>query len=72
MDFILSGAANFVDESTEHMNNVPPNSLKFHWAEITKLGGFVYAEATVTNMTVTYIEASGKLLYQTVISPRKV
>ncbi|XP_025109580.1 tartrate-resistant acid phosphatase type 5-like [Pomacea canaliculata] len=72
LDFILSGSANFIDESMAHETAVPPGSLKFHWADITKLGGFVYAEATSKNMTITYMEANGKILYKTTVFPRKV
>ncbi|KAK7101235.1 hypothetical protein V1264_024050 [Littorina saxatilis] len=72
LDYILSGSANFIDASVVHKDSVPQGSSRFHWADLTKLGGFVYAEATATNMTFTYIEASGKILYQTTVFPRKV
>ena len=72
MDYILSGSANFIDASLTHKNSVPPGSDLFHWANLTSLGGFVFAEVTATNMTFTYMEASGKILYQTTVLPRKL
>ncbi|XP_076440919.1 tartrate-resistant acid phosphatase type 5-like [Babylonia areolata] len=72
VDYILSGSANFIDASEAHKTSVPKGSSKFHWADVTKLGGFVFAEATATNMTFTYIEASGTVLYKTTVFPRKV
>ncbi|XP_046338156.2 tartrate-resistant acid phosphatase type 5-like [Haliotis rufescens] len=71
LDYILSGSANFVDPSTAHKDAVPPSTSKFHWADAFSKGGFVYAEATPQNMTVTYIQANGDVLYQTVVLPRK-
>ncbi|KAL8570045.1 hypothetical protein ACOMHN_036322 [Nucella lapillus] len=72
LDFILSGSANFIDASEAHRSSVPKGSSKFHWADVTKLGGFVFAEATPANVTFTYIEASGKVLYRTTVFPRKL
>nr|KAG5714028.1 hypothetical protein BaRGS_020356 [Batillaria attramentaria] len=72
LDFILSGCANFIDGSLAHQNSVPAGTSKFHWADLLGLGGLVYAEATATNMTVTYIEAKGSVLYQTTVYPRKI
>lgn len=72
LDYILSGCANFVDSSTKHKDKVPKGTSLFHWADITKLGGFVFAEASATNMTVTYMDAMGKILFQTALMPRKV
>ncbi|XP_067677469.1 tartrate-resistant acid phosphatase type 5-like [Haliotis asinina] len=71
LDFILSGSANFVDPSTAHKDTVPAGISKFHWADAFSKGGFVYAEATPQNMTVTYMQANGDVLYETVILPRK-
>ncbi len=60
-----------MDNSTEHASSVPPNSLKFHWAEGNVLnGGFVLAKATENNMTITFFETNKKELYQTVLYPR--
>ena len=70
VDYIVSGASNFNDNSTEHIQDVPLNSLKFFWGlEEFELihGGLVVVSANVDNMTITYFETTGKELYQTVI-----
>ena len=75
VDYIVSGASNFNDNSTEHIQDVPLNSLKFFWGlEEFELihGGLVVVSANVDNMTITYFETTGKELYQTVIFPRHV
>ncbi|KAK6179462.1 hypothetical protein SNE40_011817 [Patella caerulea] len=72
LDFILSGAANFIDPSVEHVQAVPKGSSLFHWADLSALGGFVFTEVTANNMTFNYIDASGKMLHQTSLLPRKL
>ncbi|XP_041359444.1 tartrate-resistant acid phosphatase type 5-like [Gigantopelta aegis] len=71
LDYTVSGSANFIDKSLAHQRSVPTGSSKFHWADTSSLGGFLYIEATPNNMTYTYLDASGKILYQTVSHPRK-
>lgn len=72
VDYILSGAANFIDNSTEHINSVPKNSLKYHYGDSVGVidGGYCLFKATPENMTVTYIESNGLELYQTTVLPR--
>ena len=72
VEYIVSGASNFVDISTVHMNSIPENSLKFHWADSLGLvnGGFCIVNASKQNMTITFVESTGKELYQNVIYPR--
>lgn len=73
VDYIVSGASNFNDNSTEHEKDVPPESLKFFWGlEEFELihGGLVVVSATLENLTVTFFETNGKELYQTLIKPR--
>ncbi|RUS81864.1 hypothetical protein EGW08_010387 [Elysia chlorotica] len=72
IDYYLSGMANFVDFRETHKDDVPPNSLKFHYANIFSKGGFLYTEATAQNMTMTFINALGERLYTNVIYPRKI
>ena len=75
VEYILSGASNFNDNSTEHQSDIPIDSLKFFWGlgEFELIhGGLVVMSANVDNLTVTYYETNGKELYQTVIKPRKV
>ena len=73
VDYIVSGAANFVDNGTNHSSSVPPQSLKFFWGDghILVHGGFCLFRANAMNMTITFVESNGKELYQTVIYPRK-
>ena len=71
MEYFVIGAANFVDSSTKHKHAVPTGSSKFHWAEISKLGGFSYLEATPNNMTFIFIDGDKQPLYQYVLYPRK-
>jgi tartrate-resistant acid phosphatase type 5 len=72
VEFILSGASNFVDNSTAHKNAVPKGSLKFHWADTLDVvnGGFALANVNEQNMTVTYYESNGHELHQLLILPR--
>jgi tartrate-resistant acid phosphatase type 5 len=72
VDYIVSGCSNFIDESTQNLPAIPPNSLRFHWAaqSIVVNGGFNLVSATKHNMTVTFYETTGKALYQTIVYPR--
>lgn len=72
VDFVVSGASNFIDDNTTHTNAIPSDSLKFHWADKSKVvnGGFVVAQATRKNITMTFYETTGKTLYRNVILPR--
>ncbi|XP_059140214.1 tartrate-resistant acid phosphatase type 5-like isoform X1 [Physella acuta] len=72
LDYFVSGMANFVDFSTIHNSSVPIDSLKFHYGNIASKGGFLYAETTTSNMTLTFITADGVQLYTTTLWPRKV
>lgn len=75
VDYLLSGASNFVDNSTAHMKSLPDSaSLKFHWADSKFManGGFGLTKINNQNMTFTFYETDGKELYQTVIYPRNV
>ncbi|XP_028678334.1 tartrate-resistant acid phosphatase type 5a [Erpetoichthys calabaricus] len=68
--YVLSGAGNFMEESMKHQDEVPPESLKFFYAEYTSLGGFAHIEINEKEMTVTFIQARGKSLYRTTL-PRR-
>lgn len=72
VEYILSGAANFIDNSTENINSVPQGSLKFHYGDSSSTlnGGLCLFKATENNLTATYIESNGLELYQTVLYPR--
>ncbi|KAL3870035.1 hypothetical protein ACJMK2_042652 [Sinanodonta woodiana] len=72
MDYFVIGAANFVDTSNEHAGDVPAGSSKFFWAKLTEFGGFAFAEATPSNMTITFVDGLGKPLYSHILYPRKI
>ncbi|KAI5936149.1 Tartrate-resistant acid phosphatase type 5 [Manis javanica] len=63
--YVLSGAGNFMDPSRKHLRKVPNGYLRFHYGAEDSLGGFAYVEISPKEMSVTYIEASGKSLFKT-------
>ncbi|XP_059863803.1 tartrate-resistant acid phosphatase type 5 [Delphinus delphis] len=63
--FVLSGAGNFMDPSKKHLRKVPNGYLRFHYGAENSLGGFAYVEISPKEMSITYIEASGKSLFKT-------
>ncbi|XP_006104612.1 tartrate-resistant acid phosphatase type 5 [Myotis lucifugus] len=63
--YILSGAGNFMDPSKRHFRKVPSGYLRFHYGAEDSLGGFTYVEISPKEMSITYIEASGKSLFKT-------
>ena len=71
VNYFVSGAANLLDPSTEHVKSVPANSLKYHWADTTAEGAFAHVKVTDTNMTFVFVEADGEVLYEKVMMPRK-
>ena len=74
VEYIVSGASNFITNSTKNAKNIPKDSLKFHWGDGYFLvnGGFCLFNASKQNMTITFVESNGLELYQTVIYPRKL
>nr|XP_025041285.1 tartrate-resistant acid phosphatase type 5 [Pelodiscus sinensis] len=68
--YVLSGAGNFMENSRKHFHQVPAGFLRFFYAAPASLGGFAYVEIDGKEMSVTYIEASGKSLYKTSL-PRR-
>lgn len=72
MHYFVSGAANFIDPSKSHWDDVPEDSLHFHWANVLSLGGFGHVAVSDAKMTFIFTEANGKSLYSTDMLPRKV
>ncbi|KAM3924240.1 tartrate-resistant acid phosphatase type 5 isoform 1-T2 [Leptodactylus fuscus] len=68
--YILSGAGNYMDPSRKHEAKVPDGYLRFFYGHYDDLGGFAYVQVTPTEMNITYIQSSGKCLYQTTLYPR--
>jgi hypothetical protein len=65
VEYIISGASNIVYYSNEHINDVPKGSLKFYWASDLQLNGaLTLIEANNNNITISYLETSGKTLYR--------
>lgn len=71
MDYFVIGPANFVSYNKDKEGKNPKHSSKFYWADILRLGGFAYIEATLKNMTLTFIDGKGATLYQHAMQPRK-
>lgn len=70
MGYVLSGAGNFMDPSVRHQRKVPNGYLRFHYGSEDSLGGFTYVEIGSKEMSITYVEASGKSLFKTSL-PRR-
>jgi tartrate-resistant acid phosphatase type 5 len=72
VEYFVSGASCYNKNSTAHINDVPPGSLRYYWSAETELfvGGFALVKANKNNMTVTFIESNGKELYSTTVRPR--
>lgn len=74
VEYVVTGAAGYIQNTTDHLNAVPPNSLKFFWGGKGKNGlvngAFALFEASPLNLTMTFFESDGKSLYNTVIQPR--
>ncbi|GFR23265.1 tartrate-resistant acid phosphatase type 5 [Trichonephila clavata] len=70
MDYFVSGAASFIDPSKKNMNEIPPDSLLFHWGDPFSLGAFTYVDLNVSNMTVSFVLSNGKGLYSSSKKPR--
>uniref|UniRef100_A0A8C7WYK8 Tartrate-resistant acid phosphatase type 5 n=1 Tax=Oryzias sinensis TaxID=183150 RepID=A0A8C7WYK8_9TELE len=69
--YVVSGAGNFLDPDVRHKDHVPAGSLKFFTGQASTLGGFVHAEVTNDKMILTYFQAKGTSLFQTVLSRRE-
>lgn len=70
VQYIVTGCANFVNPSKEHLANVPKGSSKFFWADKTKFGGFATFSATPTLLDVTFVDSTGASLYSLALKPR--
>lgn len=70
MGYVVSGAGNFLDNNVRHWHKVPKGAVKFFTGHASTLGGFVHAEVTKKEMTLTFIQAKGTSLYQTVLKDR--
>ncbi|CAF0755083.1 unnamed protein product [Brachionus calyciflorus] len=65
VEYIITGIANLPYYSTEHLNDVPKDSLKYYWADIFQIhGALALVEADLNAMNITYIKTNGEKLYQ--------
>jgi hypothetical protein len=70
MNYFVVGAANFIDSSRAHVNDVPADSLKFHWSNSLVYGGFGLVEVNTSQLVFSFIDHNEHTLYQTMIKPR--
>ena len=70
VNYFVVGAANFIENSRAHEQDVPAGSLKFFWAGSMVFGGFGLIEVNRTQMNFAFIDRSEKTLYQTTMQPR--
>ncbi|KAI1884020.1 hypothetical protein AGOR_G00222080 [Albula goreensis] len=69
--YVVSGAGNFMSDSTRHQKKVPPGSLKFFRGHPLSQGGFAHIEVTEEQMVVTFLQVQGTSLYRTTLPPRE-
>ncbi len=70
MNYFVVGAANFINPSRKHAEDVPADSLKFFWADSPTYGGFGLVEVDDKHLTLSFIDHSEQTLYQATMSPR--
>ncbi|XP_034953156.1 tartrate-resistant acid phosphatase type 5 [Zootoca vivipara] len=71
LGYVLSGAGNFMDDSKQHLHEVPAGYLRFFYGHASSQGGFAYIEINGKEMSITYIEGKGKSLYKTSLPRRR-
>ena len=78
VEYIVSGATNFVDDIAPNLNTIPANSLKYDLKTDEEQfigckncsGGVVLAKATKNNLNFKYINTYGAVLYQFDVKPK--
>uniref|UniRef100_A0A672UYD8 Tartrate-resistant acid phosphatase type 5 n=1 Tax=Strigops habroptila TaxID=2489341 RepID=A0A672UYD8_STRHB len=68
--YVVSGAGNFMEGSQRHGGAVPPGSLRFFYGAPESPGGFVHVRLEPAAATVTFLEATGRVLHRVVLPPR--
>uniref|UniRef100_A0A8C4UE45 Acid phosphatase 5, tartrate resistant n=1 Tax=Falco tinnunculus TaxID=100819 RepID=A0A8C4UE45_FALTI len=68
--YVVSGAGNFMEESQSHGGAVPPGSLRFFFGAPTSPGGFAHLRLDAHAATITFLEATGRVLYRVALPPR--
>nr|QGW52010.1 tartrate-resistant acid phosphatase [Dugesia japonica] len=70
MNYFTIGASNFFDNSVEHNNSIPKNSLKFHWFNGHRHGGLASVSVSKSFLTINLMSSKNQTLYTTKIKPR--
>ena len=70
MGYVVSGAGNFMEETQRHGGAVPPGSLRFFFGAPASPGGFAHLRLDAHAATVTFLEATGRILYRVALPPR--
>lgn len=73
VNYFVSGAGSFADESTQHIATIPNSSLRFHWPSqplILDLGGFLSGTALSDKLAISFHDSTGRELYETLLYPR--
>ncbi|XP_013379889.1 tartrate-resistant acid phosphatase type 5-like [Lingula anatina] len=71
VDYFIIGCGNWCSHSKKH-NDVPSGSLKFHWSDTHRVGGFGYIDATPQAMTFSFIAGDGRQVFSHTMKPRKL
>ena len=69
-NYLVTGCATFAQKWPLHEDDVPPGSLKFFWADVKELGGFISFVADEFSMNATFVSGTGLELYQITMNPR--
>ncbi|CAN8175372.1 unnamed protein product [Coccothraustes coccothraustes] len=70
--YILSGAGNFMEDSRPHERSVPPGALRFFFGSPGSPGGFAHLRLEPGGATVTFLEATGRVLHRATLPPRRL
>ncbi|NWZ29848.1 PPA5 phosphatase, partial [Asarcornis scutulata] len=68
--YVVSGAGNFMEPTQRHGGAVPPGSLRFFYGAPESPGGFAHLRLEPHAATVTFLEATGRVLYRVALPPR--
>ncbi|GAV05409.1 hypothetical protein RvY_15549 [Ramazzottius varieornatus] len=69
-EYLVVGAANFIEDSQIHLSTIPKGSLKYYWADTLKLGGFGVFQVDRDVMTFRFVDAqTGQALHGLSIEP---
>ncbi|XP_009463206.1 PREDICTED: tartrate-resistant acid phosphatase type 5, partial [Nipponia nippon] len=70
--YVVSGAGNFMEASQQHAGAVPPGSLRFFFGAPASPGGFAHLRLDAHAATITFLEATGRVLYRVALPPRNL